>query len=74
MKTILFNNGPNCKNSLFDPNIIDGLNLLYITLKDLIIIHISHRLKSLKNCNKIYVLNNSEVKQEGTYKTLFENK
>ena len=48
MKTTLFNNGPNLKNSPFDPNIRDGLNLPYITLKDLIIIHISHRLKTLK--------------------------
>jgi len=34
MKTILFNNGPNRKNSPFDPNIRDGLNLPYIALKD----------------------------------------
>jgi ABC-type multidrug transport system fused ATPase/permease subunit len=42
--------------------------------KNLTVIHIAHRLQSLKNCEKIYILDQGEIKQEGTYKTLFENK
>ena len=38
------------------------------------IIHIAHRLQSLENCDKIYIMDQGEIKQEGTYKTLFENK
>ena len=42
--------------------------------KNLTIIHIAHRLKSLKNCDKIYELDEGEIKQEWTYKNLYENK
>jgi len=42
--------------------------------KNLTVIHIAHRLESLKNCDKIYILDQGKIKQEGTYKTLFENK
>ena len=38
--------------------------------KDLTIIMIAHRLSTLKNCDKIYVLENSKIITQGTFENL----
>jgi len=46
---------------------IDNLNNKNVT-----IIHIAHRLDSLKNCNKIYLLTDGKIKDEGHYNELIK--
>ena len=38
--------------------------------KDITIIIIAHRLNTVKKCDKIYLLKNGEIKNEGTYEEL----
>ena len=38
--------------------------------KDITIILITHRLNTVKNCDKIYLLKNGEIKNEGTFEEL----
>lgn len=37
------------------------------------IIIVAHRLSTIKQCDKIFFLNNGKLEQEGTYQNLFEN-
>ena len=38
------------------------------------VIIVAHRLSAIKNCNKILVLDNGELKEQGTHEELIENK
>ena len=40
--------------------------------KDITIIMIAHRLNTVKNCDKIFLLENGELKNEGTFEELIE--
>jgi ABC-type multidrug transport system fused ATPase/permease subunit len=46
---------------------VDNLNNKNVT-----IIHIAHRLDSLKNCNKIYLLNEGKIEDQGSYNELVQ--
>ena len=46
---------------------VDNLNDKNVT-----IIHIAHRLDSLKNCNKIYLLNEGKIEDQGSYNELIK--
>jgi ABC-type multidrug transport system fused ATPase/permease subunit len=46
---------------------IDNLNDKNVT-----IIHIAHRLDSLKNCNKIYLLSDGKIEDQGSYNELIK--
>lgn len=48
-------------------------NSLEKILKDKSVITIAHRLSTVKNANRVYVLDNGEIVQEGTHQELDEN-
>ena len=41
--------------------------------KNITVIIIAHRLSTLENCDKIFLLEHGKLKKEGTFESLFEN-
>lgn len=50
------------------------LSIIEEMAKEKTILLITHRLSSLKNCDRIYLLQDGEVKEEGTHTTLLQKK
>ncbi len=53
--------------NLTEKGVMDGINSLS---KNITIIIIAHRLSTVKNCDKIYILEKGEIKNEGTFQEL----
>ena len=70
-KVIIFDEATNALDSETETKII---NLLYNLGKSITIIMISHRLITLKNCDKLFLIHDGTVKAKGTYDYLIKNK
>ena len=49
------------------------MNAVYNMGKDLTVIMIAHRLSTVKECDNIVILENGEIKHQGTFQALSKN-
>ena len=66
-KVLVLDEATSALDNLTEKTVMDLLNKLQ---NNITIIIISHRLTTLKNCNKIFFLEQGEVKAQGTYDEL----
>jgi ATP-binding cassette, subfamily B, bacterial PglK len=70
-KIIIFDEATSALDNLTESLINDAVQNQIA--KSITLINISHRLQSLKNCDKIYILEGGEFIREGSYNDLFKN-
>ena len=68
-KVLILDEATSALDNTTERNVMDGINKLG---ENMTIIIIAHRLSTLKNCDKIYLLENGQIKNEGTYQELIE--
>ena len=70
-KILIFDEATSALDNLTESSVMDAVENKIA--KKITLIHISHRLQSLKNCEKIYILDEGEFIREGSYNDLFKN-
>ncbi len=68
-QVLILDEATNALDSLTEQAVMDAVNNLS---KSITIILIAHRLNTVKNCDKIYLLDKGELKNEGTFEELIE--
>jgi len=66
-KVLILDEATSALDNQTEQAVMDAINNLN---KDITIILIAHRLNTLKKCDKIYLLKNGEIKNEGTFEDL----
>lgn len=69
-KVLILDEATSALDSLTEKMVMDNIQNLK---KKMTTIIIAHRLSTVKNCDKIFILEKGEVKDEGTYKDLINN-
>lgn len=70
-KVLIFDEATSALDNETENSVMESLNKLN---KDITIIIIAHRLSTVKNCDKIFLLENGELKREGTFDNLISIK
>lgn len=69
-KVLILDEATSSLDDITEKTIMNEVNQLR---KDLTIVMIAHRLSTVKNCDKIYVLDNGKVKNQGTFEKLIKD-
>ena len=68
-KILIFDEATSALDNLTQAAVSSSLDKMNVTR-----IVVAHRLSTIRNCDRILVLNDGEIIQEGTYETLMEDK
>jgi ABC-type multidrug transport system fused ATPase/permease subunit len=69
-KVLIFDEATSALDNLTEQAVIESLNNLG---KNITVIMIAHRISTLRNCDKIYLMERGEVKASGTFSELLES-
>ena len=66
-QVLILDEATSALDNLTERGVMEGINSLS---ENITIIIIAHRLSTVKNCDKIYVLEKGQIKNEGTFQEL----